>query len=73
MRLRLSLALVVVLIGPPLLAANGPDLSVSIIPPAPTRVYQPARYTVRVTNTSNSKNAAVVSVVIQLPVTLTSP
>ena len=53
-------------------AAPAPNLSVQITPPGITPVYSTGTYTVRVSNIGN-KDAAAVSLTIQLPKTGTSP
>lgn len=72
MRLRSLLLLLALLWSTPSWAANGPNLDVSLTPPAAARVYQTAGYNVKVRNLGN-KNAAGVRLTIQLPVTRTSP
>ncbi len=56
----------------PALAASGVDLSVGISAPTGVHVDENGRYTVTVSNTGN-RNAASVSLVIDLPKTHTSP
>lgn len=53
-------------------AANGPNLSVSVTPPAATNVYAAGRYNLTVANVGN-RDALNVRVVINLPSSLTSP
>jgi hypothetical protein len=53
-------------------AANGPNLSVSVTPPPATNVYAAGRYNLTVANVGN-RDALNVSVVINLPSSLTSP
>ncbi len=57
---------------PAVAAPAGPNLAVSVTPPAGVAVYQSGGYNVRVRN-NGSKNAAGVTLTIQLPRTGTSP
>lgn len=70
MLLRLLSVPVLLAVATPALAAS--DLVTSITPPSGTYVYQTGRYYVTVTNNGNA-TANSSSVVIQLPVTHTSP
>lgn len=56
----------------PALAANGPDLAPSFIAPSGAYVDQSAKWEFKVTNSGN-RDASNSSIVIQLPVTNTSP
>lgn len=71
--LALSLAAAAVTVAPAAAeAANGPNLSVSITPPALTDVYATGRYNMTIANIGN-RDALNVSVVVNLPSSQTSP
>jgi len=73
MRLQTLPGLTLLLCAWPALAAPpAPDLSVALQPPGPTQVYAPATYGVTVSNIGR-RDAASVSLTIQLPTTGTSP
>jgi hypothetical protein len=73
MTIRPLLALMILAAASPAMAAGaGPDLAVSLTPPAAARVYQTAGYNMQVRNLGN-KDAAGVRLTIQLPTTRTSP
>jgi hypothetical protein len=67
-----AITLGVVLFAPAALAANGPDVKVTIAAPAGVKVYSPGSYTVTVANVG-SRRAQGVTVSIALPETDTSP